>query len=1551
MALAASGLSDMDYVVSGGFTTYVNAFTRLKYIFADSQYKAMVVSVVVMAVPIGMLAMVGKATVQGISSGKPSLNFGWVALWLLGSIVYRGTMLPTSTIHVYDQDRNLYQPVAGVPSVMVLAAGVTNKFTQLFHDIVIRNSASTYRMFGEGAPIKMFSALVTGTGAPFDPYLKRNVTAFWHSCADVAAQTNSTTFDRAKVLTGSNRLLTDLAPLANPAVYSEWYSATAPYNSTVTCTDAYNRIKSAMAVTAASGSGPFGDRIKSVCEQTGYSSTNASQLADCSTQMEKAVQDIFGDSSLTLTVASQNIMLAQAINDSLLQDNPNAALKQLVNRSMVNAGIADATGSPEWISEIKAGVVSVVLAMMPILLMLVVTPLIGKVLPLVLGLWVFVAAWDIADMMLLQAANDQIYTVMDELRRSNMGLDMLTLAPTSSMKALSVLAAAREHAMQMAIIIAGLFGVSAYSMQSLGNRLTANLDKANDAAGHQTLTPEGRGELLAGTTRGVAEATAHGQIHNIESMANPQAFSAMSEAARVAGQSSAFGGLPEAAQRSGSISAAEGVGRIQGVGSPAAALGTATVSAEREVGANAGTVDAARATGQTVAAMSQQNSAVSTQREVGANAGTVDAARATGQTVAAMSQQNSAVSTQREVGANAGTVDAANAAGQTVATMSQQNTAVSTSAEVGRSEALLKSGGTLAKVSEQSQTITSDQTATSIGGAMGRDRAAQDLGMSKTQMAADSVHASTASQTVEGQRQIDAAGNTNGGWAGVNKITNAANDAALIQFGQNPDQATAHQSQLLAEGVSQASGRQEVYGAEGGLELVNHAAGVSQAADNAGTAEALAQSPNAVQGLVHASSNRTAEQAGRGNELGSKSVSAGTRTGGIQAQETMAGNHVYNMLNAAGFSDQEVAQAKANNHVPLSVNAEQAAKLHESGILNKQQYQAIQDNGSGAMVLDLAQDQAGRILATTQVSAGDSTSINNSWTQDDSRRVNMDDVTTRDVTQSTRGFTDDPSSNRRSLSDRNHLLKMINSNGLDETGRDYANASSQVLAALVSESVTRDTVATAGAGGSAGWGSEGKGASVSANAAMQFQSSDSSTINTQRTIMQTAWDNAVNEGRGKHGLQGEALNQFVASRAADQFERAYTSSDKYAQQHKGDSAAEVVAATPQPENAAALGKGGSEFYGPGATLAQVYKPTLDPVNQESTARALAFAQGDEGSQQAAPSSAPSAGPDVLPQGASVTAPLPGGHDVVSGTAAGAAEHGQQHGNGQPGLDQVRYQERAGEQQVAALPGSSDVVSGTAGSVVEHAQQQDGSQPGLDQEHNQGRAVDQQVAALPGRSDVVSGTAAGAADHGQQHGNGQPGLDQVRYQERAGEQQVAALPGSSDVVSGTAGSVVEHAQQQDGSQPGLDQEHNQGRAVDQQVAPLPGSSDAVSGQAEQKSTATGHVENVLQSGRYSPESKAELEENFAHAQNQLSQVAEARGLSESWVNANMRQYADTVINAPRGGEQQAASDALSDAGVNTNSGNMPPIPASKASSSSSQMPPVEEDNYRNGVNGF
>lgn len=1340
----AAGMSDMDYVVAGGFSTYVNAFTRLKYIFSDNQFAGMVVSIVLVSIPIGMMAMVGRATVQGFSTGKPSLNFGWLGMWLLGSVVFRGVMLPTSTIHIYDQDRNLYQPVSGVPSVMVMAAGFTNKFTQLFHDVIIRNSASTTRSFGEGAPIKMLSALVTGEGAPFDPYLKRNITEFWHSCADVASQTNSTTFDRAKVLTGSNRLLADLAPLANPAVYTEWYSKSSPYNSTVSCTDAYTKIKTAMSVTGAAGTGPFGERIKSVCEKTGFSSTNAGQLADCATRMEQAVQDIFGDSGLTLTIATQNIMLAQAINDSLLQENPNAAIKQLVNRSMVNAGIADATGSPEWISEIKAGVVAVVLAMMPILAMLAATPLLSKVAPLILGLWIFIAAWDIADLMLLQAANDQIYTVLDELRRSNMGLDMLTLAPTASMKALSVLAASREHAMSIAVFIAGLFGVSAYSMQSLGSRVTANLDKANDKAADQALTTEGRGALLSGMTQGVAAETAHGAVQNISSMANPQALGQITEASRTAAVTSAYGGVAPAGKQIGQMTGATEVGQHMGTGTSAAALATSTTSAERQVGEASGVTQAASANGQTVSKMAQSNSAVAT------------------------------------------------------------------SAEVGRNEALLESGQNLAGISGQSREITSDQTVTSLGSSRGRTAAAADLGIDKQELAKRTTHSSAAYQGADAQRQQESAANS-GGWDNLVNIDSAAQEASRDKFKDNPNGAQAYQRQLLDEGVAKSEGRQDVYSQTGGLDSVNHAQGVADAAHGAGVAETLATTPQATQGLIADSANKTAQQVGSGNTLGTQAVTQGTRSGQIRANEEMAANHVYDMFKAAGLSDRAIAQSKANNHVPLSVNPEQARALNKSGLISDKQLDAIQQNGSGSVLFDLAQDQKGHILANTHVSAGNSTAIDNSWksdastTQDNSRTVRNDDIESSTVERNTAAFTGNPDSDRRYLSDKNSLLALIESKGLQEAGADYAQASSSVLAGVMREEVIRSNTANAGVSGWFGKGGKNGGASI--DAGMKAETADQSIVNTQRVKMQAAFDNIVEEGRGKHKLEGNDLNVFVASKAANVFERAYDNSAGYADKHQGtNSPLEPLAAVPQPEKKEDIAPGMSSHYGPGATFDQMKKPNLDPAYKAATDSAL--------------------------------------HDVKTMRNSVQATDGQQ--------SQLK------PSVVAELPESL---------------------------------------ANPGEQ----------SQQLEQRGNLQP--EALASTGRPGEQSQ-----QPDTLANKKNEDADHS-------------------------------------ATNSNAKVDHVSSLIGSGKFNEDTRPALEENLAHAQNSLEQVAQERGLDNHWVNANLRRYTEAVQTAPRGNENQAAIDELSSAGVTTNNGSMPPIPQGKNNPQGGVMPPVEYQKYKDGVDGF
>ncbi|QXB31754.1 hypothetical protein I6L35_20935 (plasmid) [Aeromonas sp. FDAARGOS 1405] len=81
----------------------------------------------------------------------------------------------------------------------------------------------------------------------------------------------------------------------------------------------------------------------------------------------------------------------------------------------------------------------------------------------------------------------------------------------------------------------------------------------------------------------------------------------------------------------------------------------------------------------------------------------------------------------------------------------------------------------------------------------------------------------------------------------------------------------------------------------------------------------IATTPQATQGLIADSANKTAQQVGSGNTLGTQAVTQGTRSGQIRANEEMAANHVYDMFKAAGLSDRAIAQSKANNHVPLSV--------------------------------------------------------------------------------------------------------------------------------------------------------------------------------------------------------------------------------------------------------------------------------------------------------------------------------------------------------------------------------------------------------------------------------------------------------------------------------------------------------------------------------------------------------------------------------------------------------------------------------------------------------
>lgn len=81
---------DAEYVVMGGFTTIVNAFTRIKFMFNDNQYQMLVTAFVVLGLISGLLITSAKQTMAYLDTGKGQMGVGWLGMTLMATMLYFG---------------------------------------------------------------------------------------------------------------------------------------------------------------------------------------------------------------------------------------------------------------------------------------------------------------------------------------------------------------------------------------------------------------------------------------------------------------------------------------------------------------------------------------------------------------------------------------------------------------------------------------------------------------------------------------------------------------------------------------------------------------------------------------------------------------------------------------------------------------------------------------------------------------------------------------------------------------------------------------------------------------------------------------------------------------------------------------------------------------------------------------------------------------------------------------------------------------------------------------------------------------------------------------------------------------------------------------------------------------------------------------------------------------------------------------------------------------------------------------------------------------------
>jgi conjugal transfer mating pair stabilization protein TraG len=468
-----------------GFAETVEAFRLVSMIFGDPRYETLVVICGVVGLALGALL----AGVRGQAMGIVAFGLQM----LVGVGLFVGLVATTGTVHIYDKVRNAYQPVGGVPNLLVVVAGATNLMERALAETIDDNTIDPNAKleFGAGGhSFDLFLNAVSPRGPMTDTFLDATIKDYVRQCYPVARVSPAYGIDDDKLFRGATDLPAAYAAMAGPATFSTIYSAADKGGTTVSCEEAWSDVQ-----TRLNDPNLFDSYAVQVCQRTGYDVADSNQLARCRTQLGTLGDRMMG-STLSLQAFMTDVLLGTAVGDVLFEDSPATAARVMANRAIVSGGLSTMSVANEWLPTIRATVFGIMLFMMPIALLFVLTPLNLRVASFALGLFVFVALWGVIDAGIYQLTLGRAMDVLSEMRANNVAANAWMLAPSSAMKALAIFGTFRTAA-------AGLAGAFVFTVfRFSGNVFSALTGGALQAQGQGTaaaapmLTSEGYASAL-----------------------------------------------------------------------------------------------------------------------------------------------------------------------------------------------------------------------------------------------------------------------------------------------------------------------------------------------------------------------------------------------------------------------------------------------------------------------------------------------------------------------------------------------------------------------------------------------------------------------------------------------------------------------------------------------------------------------------------------------------------------------------------------------------------------------------------------------------------------------------------------------------------------------------------------------------------------------------------------------------------------------------------------------------------------------------------------------
>lgn len=479
---------DMEFYTYGGFSSVVNAFKQVALILSDSGFTGLFFVVAVLGIVFGGIAfflkMVGGMRLDPVS---------WTWPIMVGMIIYVAMIVPKGSLTIYDPVLNRFETVGNIPDGVVLVAGTLNKLERGLVEI-IDTAAPPGAKYAQGAGGIGFTALKNIMSADIkNGYFKQSLGRYMEDCVLFELTRPGTTLSLDTLVNSNTDYLPELAKAVNPAVYTVYFNAGTPNGTAMTCTDAWTGLHAFM-----NDPSNYTAAIAATAGKTMFDPDNMAEVAQFRNLLSNTLQETTGINATPEVLARQGIV-SRALFQTLQGADPVLAMTVQANRQATTAGIGMMVAANEWLPVVKAVMTTVAIGLIPVLLLFVPTPMLGKALSILVGFFLFLASWGVTDAVVHNASLAAAADTMKEISQSGLALDACLNFPSASTKVLAMFGTIRSGGIMLASMLTMmLVSFGGHALSALAGNLTGQVQSAGASAG-ALATPEGRSSAKAAT--------------------------------------------------------------------------------------------------------------------------------------------------------------------------------------------------------------------------------------------------------------------------------------------------------------------------------------------------------------------------------------------------------------------------------------------------------------------------------------------------------------------------------------------------------------------------------------------------------------------------------------------------------------------------------------------------------------------------------------------------------------------------------------------------------------------------------------------------------------------------------------------------------------------------------------------------------------------------------------------------------------------------------------------------------------------------------------------